>query len=226
MTHMIKLYGAMASRAHRVVWMLKELGLPFTHIPTHFMDGSTRTPEFLGINPNGRVPALDDDGFVLFESLAINLYLAKKYPSDLSARDVREDALATQWSFWVVTEVEKPLLFASANRALFAPEGRDEEQALMAIAKLDRPLKVLDAHLIKQRSNLPYLLGDRFTVTDLNIATVMDLAPQCGIALDAWPNVKAWHERCLARPAAADWKDVSFSIPRPPTPLGILKMFV
>lgn len=223
---MIKLYGAMASRAHRVVWMLKELGVPFMHIPTHFMDGSTRTPEYLAVNPNGRVPALDDDGFILFESLAINLYLAKKYSSDLSLRDLREEALATQWSFWVVTEVEKPLLFASANRALFAPEGRDEEQALMAIAKLDRPLKVLDAHLAKQRSRPSYLLGDRFTVADLNIATVMDLAPQCGIALDAWPSVKAWHELCLARPAATDWKDVSFSIPRPPTPLGILKMFV
>ena len=219
---MLKLYGAMASRAHRVVWMLKELNLPFEHIPTHFMDGSTRTPEYLAINPNGRVPALDDDGLVLFESLAINLYLAKKYPSALSPRDLREDALATQWSFWVVTEVEKPLLFASANRALFAPDFRDEEQAQMAIAKLDRPLKVLDAHLSKQRC----MLGDRFTVADLNIATVMDLAPQCGIALDAWPNARAWHERCLARPAASDWKDVSFSIPRPPTPLGILKMFV
>ncbi len=103
-----------------------------------------------------------------------------------------------------------------------APEARDEEQALMAIAKLDRPLKVLDTHLAKQR----YVLGDRFTVADLNIATVMDLAPQCGIALDAWPSVKAWHERCLSRPAAADWKDVNFRIPRPPTPLGILKMFV
>lgn len=219
---MIKLYGSMASRAHRVVWMLKELHLPFEHIPTHFMDGSTRTPEFLDINPNGRVPALEDEGLVLFESLAINLYLVKKYQSDLSPCDFREEALAIQWSFWVMTEVEKPLLFASANRALFAPEARDEEQAQMAIAKLDRPLKVLDVHLARQR----YVLGDRFTVADLNIATVMDLAPQCGIALDAWPNVKAWHEHCLSRPAAADWKDVSFSIPRPPTPLGILKMFV
>jgi glutathione S-transferase len=236
---MIKLYGAMASRAHRVVWMLKELGLPFEHIPTHFMDGSTRKPEYLAINPNGRVPALDDDGFVLFESLAITLYLAKKYSNghdsnDLSPRDVHEEALAIQWSFWVATEVEKPLLFASANRALFAPDGLNEEQALMAIAKLDRPFKVLDAHLQAQLVKRPdapaYVMGEgehnRFTVTDLNIATVMDLAPQCGIALDAWPNVKAWHERCLARPAASDWKDVKFRIPRPPTPLGILKMFV
>ena len=221
---MITLYGSMASRAHRVVWMLKELGLPFDHIPTSFQDGSTRRREFLAINPNGRVPALDDGGLLLCESLSINLYLAKKYgaESGLGARDLREDTLATQWSLWVLTEIEKPLLFAAANRKLFAEDLRDEEQAQMAIAKLDRPLRVLDAQLAQQ----PHLLGERFTVADLNVATVMDLAPQCTISLADWPHVDAWLQRCLARPAAANWRDVSFTIPRPPTPLGVLKMFV
>lgn len=219
---MITLYGAMASRAHRCVWMLKELGLDFQHVPTPFTDGSTHKPDFLAINPNGRVPVLDDDGFVIYESMAINLYLASKYGGSLAPAGLREEASATQWSFWVVTEVEKPLLFASANRALFAAGSRDEEQAQMALAKLDRPWRVLDAHL----SRHDHLLGDRFTVADLNVATVMDLAPQCGIALDAWPHLQQWHQRCLARPAAADWRDVSFSIPRPPTTLGLLKMFV
>ncbi len=216
------LYGSMASRAHRVVWMLKELDLPFEHVLTNFMDGSTRRPEFLAINPNGRVPALDDDGLLLCESLAINLYLAKKYPSPLTPVDLVEDTMATQWSFWVVTEVEKPLLFASANLALFAEASRNAEEAQMAITKLDRPMKVLNAHL----ANRPHLLGERFTVADLNVATVMDLAPQCGISLAAWPCVETWHQRCLSRPAAADWKAISFSIPRPPTPLGVLRMFV
>lgn len=219
---MLTLYGAMASRAHRTVWMLKELDVPFEHVPTHFMDGSTRTPEFLAINPNGRVPVINDDGFIVYESMAINLYLCKKHGGALAPAGLQEDTLATQWSFWVVTEVEKPLLFASANRALFAEGSRDEEHAQMAIAKLDRPLKVLDAHLAGRE----WLMGGRFTVADLNVATVMDLAPQCGIALDAWPHVQQWHARCLARPAAADWKDVSFRIPRPPTALGLLKMFV
>ena len=219
---MITLYGSMASRAHRVVWMLKECGLAFEHVQTNFFDGSTHTPEFLAINPNGRVPALNDDGFVLFESLAINLYLAKSYGGALSPSSPKEEALALQWSFWVMSEIEKPLLFASVNRALFAEGSRDEEQALMAIGKLNRPFKVLDAHL----STLSHVVGGRFTVADLNIATVMDLAPQCGISLDAWPHLSEWHQRCLARPAAADWKDVKFSIPRPPTALGLLKMFV
>lgn len=219
---MITLYGSMMSRAHRVVWMLKELDLPFLHVQTDFLDGSTRKPEFLRVNPNGRVPALDDDGLLLCESLAINLYLAKRYPATLSPTGLHEDVLATQWSFWVATEVEKPLLFASANLALFAEASRSAEEAQMAVAKLDRPLKVLDAHL----RDRPHLLGDRFTVADLNVATVMDLAPQCGVSLAAWPRVEAWHQRCLARPAAADWKTISFSIPRPPTPLGMLRMFI
>jgi len=222
----IKLYGAMASRAHRVVWALCELGLRYELEPTGFMDGSTRTPEFLALNPNGRVPVLVDDGFVIYESMAINLYLAQKYGAastgGLAPASLQEAALALQWSFWVVTEVEKPLLFACANRTLFPPSQRDEEEAQMALEKLERPFRVLNAHLVDQ----PHLLGDRFTIADLNVATVMDLAPQCGIGLEAWPALQAWHQRCLARPAAEDWKDVSFSIPRPASPLGLLRMFV
>ena len=172
--------------------MLRELGLSFHHEPTPFQDGSTRRPEFLTLNPNGRVPVLVDGGFAIFESLAINLYLAAKYGGLLATATLQESALATQWSFWVVTEVEKPLLLASANRRLFAESERDEAQAGMAIGKLDRPFQVLDAHLADRR----------------------------------WQRFCERHRRCLARPAASDWKGVRFSIPRPPTTLGLLKMFV
>ena len=219
---MIKLYGSTASRAHRVLWALKELGVRYEHIPTNFMDRSTHTPEFLAINPNGRVPALDDDGLLLCESLSINLYLARKYGGALALTGLTEETLATQWSFWVATEVEKPLLLASANLFLFAEGQRVAEEAELALAKLSRPLKVLEAHLAAQ----PYLLGDRFTVADLNVATVMDFVPLVGIDVDAYPRVKAWLSKCLERPAAADWKTVKFSIPRPPTALGVLRMFV
>jgi glutathione S-transferase len=219
---MLTLYGSSASRAHRVAWMLKELSLPYTAVNTNFQDGSTQHPEFLRINPNGRVPALDDDGFRLFESMAINLYLAKKYPSTLSAADSREDALAIQWSFWVVTEIEKPLLLAAANLFLFAPEARNLDEYRVAIKKLDRPWKVLDAHLAERE----YLLGARFTVADLNVAAIMDLAYPAGLSLAAYPKLDAWLTACLNRPAADDWRGVKFTIPRPPTPLATLGMFV
>lgn len=219
---MITLYGHPYSRAHRVMWMLKELELPFAHVPTDFRGGATRTLEHLAINPNGRVPALDDNGLVLFESLAINLYLARRYGGPLAPADIAEEALATQWSFWVATEVEKPLLLAAANRMLFAEGGRDPAQAELACRKLDRPFKVLDAQLA-QRS---YLLGDRFIVADLNVSAVMTLIPISGVPIDAYPAMAAWLDRCLERPAAADWKPITFSIPRPPTEAGVLAMFV
>jgi glutathione S-transferase len=218
----IKLYGSMASRAHRSAWMLRELELPFEVVPTGFQDGSTRKPEFLALNPNGRVPVLDDNGFVVYESMAINLYLAQKHGGPLAPASLQEAALATQWSFWVVTEIEKPLLLACANRFLFAEQDRSEAEAEVALAKLARPFKVIDAHLAAR----PWLLGERFTVADLNVATVLDLAPPSGISLQAWPRLGDWLRRCLHRPAACDWKDVRFTIPRPPTAVAMLGAFV
>jgi glutathione S-transferase len=202
--------------------MLKELEIPFGHVPTNFLDGSTRSPEYLRINPNGRVPALQDGELKLFESLAINLYLAKKYGGSLAPADLREEALMTQWTLWVTTEIEKPLLLAAANTFLFADNMRNEEEARAAMQKLDRPLRVLDAHL----RDAPYLLGERFTVADLNVSSVMALVPLSNIDLAPWPRVRDWLSRCLERPAAADWKPIRFQIPRPPTPLGMLQMFV
>lgn len=219
---MITLYGHLMSRAHRVAWMLKELDLPYEHVPVNFLDGSTHRPEYLAVNPNGRVPSIDDDGLKLFESLAINLHLARKYGGPLAPAGLEEESLATQWTMWVVTEVEKPLLFAAANLFLFAEDGRNAAEAEMAMAKLARPFAVLEAHL-QDRS---HLLGDRFTVADLNVASVMTLAPLAQIGLERWPRMAAWLHACIERPAAADWKPIKFSIPRPPTPLGMLQMFL
>jgi len=219
---MITLYGHCHSRANRCAWMLRELGVPFTHVPIPFQDGSTRKPEFLAINPNGRVPALDDEGLVLFESLAINLYLARKFGGPLSPATLREDALATQWSFWALSEIEKPLLLAAANLKLFDDDKRDLGEVESAIRKLSRPWGVLEAHLAQR----PYVLGDRFTVADLNIAAVMTLVITAGVNIDGWPRVKAWLNGCLYRPAATDWRGVEFRIPRPVDDKGVLAMFV
>lgn len=219
---MITLYGHLMSRAHRVAWMLKELDLPHEHVPVNFLDGSTHRPEYLAVNPNGRVPSIDDDGLKLFESLAINLHLARKYGGPLAPAGLEEESLATQWTLWVVTEVEKPLLFAAANLFLFAEDGRNAAEAEMAMARLARPFAVLEAHL----RDRPHLLGDRFTVADLNVASVMTLAPLAQIGLERWPRMAAWLHACIERPAAADWKPIKFAIPRPPTPLGMLQMFL
>lgn len=218
---MITLYGHPFSRAHRVMWMLKELDLDFDHVPTGFQDGGTRQAAFLAINPNGRVPVLVDGDVTLFESLAINLYLSRRYGGATAANGLIEESLATQWSFWVVTEIEKPLLFAAANLCLFGEEGRSEADAAIGIAKLARPFGVLEAQL----ADRDYLLGERFTVADLNVAAPMTLIPIAGVPIDRYPRLAAWLERCLERPAAADWKPIRFTIPRPPAD-KLLAMFL
>ncbi len=219
---MITLYGHPYSRAHRVLWMLKELQVEFSHVPTGFQDGGCKTPEYLAINPNGRVPALVDDGQAFFESLAINLYLVNKFGGPLRPVDAREAGLATQWSFWVVTEIEKPLLFAAANLSLFAAADRHAEELELARKRLDRPFRVLDAELARR----PFLLGERFTVADLNVASVMTLIAIARLSIDKYPAMSAWFCSLMERPAAADWKPIHFQVPRPAGPLGLLAMFL
>jgi glutathione S-transferase len=88
---MIKLYGVTASRASRSLWALEEVGVNYEQVPVHFL-ADTKKPEYLAINPNGRIPALVDGDFKLFESMAINLYLAKKYDGGAGPLRLRERA--------------------------------------------------------------------------------------------------------------------------------------
>lgn len=194
---MIKIYGIPQSRAARCLWMARELGVPHENVPVHFK--ATRdSPELVKANPNARVPALETpDGFTLFESMAINLYLARKHgaATGLAPATLEEEALATQWSFWVMTEVEKPLLTLTLHHLGMAPV---EEAALArANADLQRPLGVLEAHLAGQ----DWLMGGRFTAADLNVASVMAWAKPAKLDLSGFPKVAAWLGRCFARPA-------------------------
>lgn len=207
------LYGHPFSRTQRNIWMLNELGIEYDLVPTEFLKGEAQTPEFLAINPNGRVPAfVDDDGTTIFESLAINLYLSRKHGGPIAANGLVEESLAVQWSLWVANEIDTPLLLAAMNHHLFVPAERDPKEAAMALDKLARPFAVLD-HLFRRQI---YLLGDRFTVADVNVASVMTLIPICGIPIDGFPAMAAWLDLCLQRTAArAAWEKIDFSIPRP-----------
>jgi glutathione S-transferase len=217
------LYGDVSkTRANRCSWMLKELDVEYAMEPLSFRPGDTKPPEFLALNPNGKCPTLEDDGFVLFESLSINLYLAKKYGGPLAPQSLEEDALATQWSFWAATEIEKPLLLASALRYLFVPQDESPEELEIALKKLARGWSVLDKHL----QTRAFMIGDRFTVADLNIAAVMHFVPIAGIDISSWPAMEKWLEKCLARPAALDARSVNFRVPRPTTPRDIIAMFL
>jgi len=195
----LKIYGVARSRAFRTLWMAAELGLEYEHIQVDFT-GGTRQPAFLAINPNGHVPVIDDDGFKLWESMAINLYLAKKYGSGaagLYPQRLEDEALAWQWSFWGMTEVERPALTVLLNRV--GPEDkRDAAAADEAERALTAPLRVLDAAVAAK----PYLLGDHFTIADLNVASILSWARQARVDLSAFPRVAAWLRNCHDRPAA------------------------
>lgn len=194
---MIKLYGTAMSRASRCLWMLEEAGVPFENVPTSFA-GDAQTPEFKKINPNGRVPALDDDGLILWESMAINLYLAERYAKDLAPRNAAERAHVLKWTLWGVTEIEPGLIDAFVHRTMLPAAQRNAAVADAGAAKLARPLAVLDETL----EGHSWLVDERFTVADLNVASVLFIAPMAHVDLAPYPNVQRWLSACLDRPAA------------------------
>jgi glutathione S-transferase len=191
----LRIYGIARTRAFRALWIAKELGLDYEHVPIEIGAAGARQPEYLAINPNGRLPAIDDDGFVLWESLAITLYLAKKhgrlYPTTLEG-----EAKAWQWSLWSVQEVDRGVNIWSLHAVRLPPEDRDSQRLNEALKVIAAPFKVLDRALAAR----PYLLGDEFTVADLNVAAVISRAIEMDLA--ATPHVGDWLRRCLGRPAA------------------------
>jgi glutathione S-transferase len=196
----LKIYGVARSRAARVLWMAKELGLDYEHVKVDFATGETRRPEHLALNPNGHVPVIDDDGLILWESMAINLYLAKKYGAGgLYPSRLEDEARAWQWSFWGVTEVERPVLTAMMNRAIYPESQRDPTAADAAEKTLAQPLGVLEGVLARTA----YLLGGNFTVADLNLASILAWARPARIDMSAFPKVAEWLTNCAERPAAS-----------------------
>lgn len=190
----VKIYGVPQSRASRVLWCARELKLDFELVETDFKVGA-KQPEYLKINPNGRVPAIIDGDVVMFESHAINLYLAGKYGTGgLNPSTEAGRAHALQWTLWGMNEVEADLQRIMRGRV---NSQNDLEGAAEAEKKLAAPLKVLDGML----AGKTYLEEERFTVADLNLAQVFANFTRSGMDLSPWPNVKAWLERCLGRPA-------------------------
>lgn len=196
---MIRIYGKPRSRTFRCLWMAEEAGVPYENVKTEFDRGEARTPEFLRINPNGHVPALEDGDLRLFESLAINLYLARRYGGALWPADVADEGRVYQWSIWAMTELEEPVVTALVNRKFLPAGRRDAERAARAEERARKPIGVLEGAL----DGREWLVGDAFGVADLNVSSVLFWAPMADIDLSATPRVAAWLGRCTARPAFA-----------------------
>jgi len=142
----LRIYGIARTRAFRVLWIAKELDLDYEHIPLEIGAAGAGKPDYLAINPNGRLPAIDDGGFVLWESLAITLYLAKKH-GRLYPKTLEGEAKAWQWSLWSVQEVDRGVNIWSLHAVRLPPADRDPQRLAEALKVLERPLKVLDGAL-------------------------------------------------------------------------------
>jgi glutathione S-transferase len=204
---MLKLYGVARSRASRNIWMLAELGVPCERVPViqayRLKPGgeaqlNTRSPEFLAVSASAAIPVLVDDGLVLTESLAINLYLARKFGGPLAPRDLAEDALMTASALHAATAIEPDalrLFYLHAEKRADTEDGRQTRESLME--KLDRPLSLVEGHLASQG----HAVGGRFTVADVNLAEIMRYAQSDSELIARYPATRAWLEACQARPA-------------------------
>ena len=202
---MLKIYGVYRSRATRPLWLVEELGIPFDHVPViqayrlpepmaSEAPVNTLSADFLGLNPMGSIPSMDDDGFVLHESLAISLYLARKYGGDIGPKDINEEALMIQWSLFAATSIETPALKIQQTKA-DTDDGKSEIE--VAARLLKRPFDVLEKHF----SQNSHMVGGRFTVADINVAEIVRYAQGHSALFDNRPALKRWLETCQARPA-------------------------
>jgi glutathione S-transferase len=198
---MLTLYGQARSRASRSLWMLEEIGIAYRHVPIRPYTES-RQADYLLINPNGRIPSLDDEGVVLWESLAINLYLGEKYArAPLWPASVEDRGRAYQWSFWAVNEVEQTVVSIAKGLSSKTPHAHAVSSS--GQKQLHAAFQVLEGTLTDRR----FLLGEAFTVADLNLASTIREPGERGVSgigeitLDAFPRIAAWLDECSMRPA-------------------------
>ena len=199
---MLKIYGQPRSRAFRVLWLAKESGIPYEHIPVSITaeKPECKEPWYVELNPNARVPAIDDDGFVMWESAAINLYLAEKYKCVLFPSTLQGRGRMLQWAFYIANDVEPPMIAMFQNRVLFPPEKRNAALADASEATLVAKLKLLEGHLSKHK----YFGGDKWDMADFMVASVVYTLAAIKYDLSKYPKFGAWLMASIERPAAKE----------------------
>jgi glutathione S-transferase len=179
--------------------MLRELGVEFDFVNVNLMTGENRRPEFLALNPAGKLPVLVDGDLVLTESVAIVLYLAEKYagagllPAALEAR-----AEVHQWLLFTATELEQPLWRIARHTAIYPKEKRLPDEVALARQDFLDMAAVMERHM----GGRQFLVGDGITVADFVAAYTLDWANEVHL-LHALPHLRGYMERMYARPKAA-----------------------
>lgn len=194
----MKLYGFAGTRSQRALWGLKEVDADFEFISVNLLEGEHKRPEFLRLNPAGKVPVLVDGDQVIPESAAIVLYLADKYPQKgLLPADLNERAQVYRWTLFAVTELEQPLWRITRHAMLYPPDQRLPADIELARADFATMAAILEAHLEAR----DFIVGDRLTVADCVTAYLIDWANEIRL-IDAFPRLQAYLERLYARPEA------------------------
>ncbi|MDN0082686.1 glutathione S-transferase family protein [Crenobacter sp. SG2305] len=199
---MLKIWGRINStNVKKVVWAAEELGLPYERIDAGRQFGVVNTPEYRALNPNGLVPTIDDDGFVLWESNAILRYLASKagaetlYPSALHPR-----AEVERWLDWQTTALQTAV-GPALHGLIRTPEAERNLQAIEAARqKTETLLPILEARL----STSPYLVGEQFTLADLAVGCTVHLWFNLPLPRVPHPALEAWYAGLRARPASRE----------------------
>jgi glutathione S-transferase len=194
----MKLYEFGPTRSIRVRWTLQELGVDFEPIRVNLVAGEHRHPEFLKINPAGKIPVLVDGDLVLTESVAIVLYLADKYSNKgLIPTDLKERAQVNRWLLFAATELEQPLWRISRHTALYREDQRLPGDVILASQEFKAMASVLEEHMQRRQ----FVVGDSVTVADFVAAYTLDWGNENQL-LDDCPQLLAYMKRMYARPNA------------------------
>jgi len=198
MKTMMRLYEFGPTRSIRARWTLQELGVEFEPVTVNLVAGEHRRPEFLRINPAGKLPVLVDDDLVLTESVAIVLYLAEKYPEKgLLPTDLTGRAQVNRWLLFAATELEQPLWRITRHTSLYPEDKRLPGDVTIARQEFKEMALILERHLEGRQ----FVVGDRATVADFVTAYTLDWGGQVGL-LEEFPVLRSYMERMYARPKA------------------------
>jgi glutathione S-transferase len=196
---MLKIWGRKNSiNVQKVLWACGELALPFERIDAGMAFGVNNTPEYKAMNPNGLVPVISDDGFILWESHVIVRYLARKHGAGtLYPADTRIHAEADRWMEWYSTTLWLNLRPVFWGLVRTAPEKRDMPLIETSLKALTANFAIVDAHLAKQ----DYIAGAAFSMGDIPMGVAAFRWYNMAIERPALKNLDAWYARLCMRPA-------------------------
>ena len=196
----LKIWGRVTSvNVQKVVWCAEEIGLAYERADVGGKFGGNDTPEYLAKNPNGLVPVIEDDGFVLYESNAIVRYLAAKSSAGaLWPDDLRHRADVDRWMEWQSTGYTPAMWGAFWHLVRTPVEKRDPAVVEASRAKSEKLTGVLDAHLADRN----YLSGEAFTAADLVVACAAHRWLHLPLQREPRPHVERWYAQMKARPAS------------------------